>query len=118
MQWKKSIREFSLVLCVISNTEVPRSTLERRALEPLLIISFGDLIRSIMDLSNTTGKQRQSMTYWKNCIIHLCAADNGIMQERRDKGRESKSMFENEEFYEQCNEMDVEEAVSVVRQRT
>lgn len=106
------------MLCVISNTEVPRSTLESRALEPLLIISFGDLIRSIMDLSNTTGKQRQSVTYWKNCIMHLCAADNGIMQERRDKGRESKSMFENEEFYEECNEMDVEEAVSIVRQRT
>lgn len=40
------------------------------------------------------------------------------MQERRDKGKESKSMFESEEFYEQCNEMDVEEAVSIVRQRT
>lgn len=117
-QGKNSIREFPLVLCVISNTEEPRSTLERRALEPLLLISFGDLIRSIMDLSNTTGKQRQSMTYWKNCIIHLCAADNGIMQEQRDKGRESKSMLENAEFYEECNEMDVEEAVSIVCQRT
>lgn len=40
------------------------------------------------------------------------------MQERRDKGRESKSMLENEEFYEQSNEMDVEEAVSIVCQRT
>lgn len=30
------------------------------------------------------------MTYWKNCIIHLCAVDNGIMQEGRDKGRENK----------------------------
>lgn len=114
----KQVRQFHLwvssgALCHFKYWR-PWSTLERRALQPLLITSFGDLIRSIMDLSNTTGKQKQSMTYWENCIIRLCTADNGIMQEWREKGRENKSTFENEEFYEECSEMDVAEAFSIV----
>lgn len=61
--WENSICQFPLVLCVTPNIEVLCSTLERRALQPVLITSLRDLIRSIMDLSNTTGKQKQSMTY-------------------------------------------------------
>lgn len=38
-----------------------------------------------MDLSNTTEKQKQSMTYGGNYIIHLCTADNEIMQEQTER---------------------------------
>lgn len=56
---------------------------------------LGDLIKSMMDLSNTTEKQKQSMIYWGNYIIHLCTADNEIRQSQRKREREQTWRWEN-----------------------
>lgn len=89
-QWENStltvffecFMSFQISKCWVSVSE------KKVAFNHCSVTFLGDLIKRIIDLSNTTEKPKQSMTYWDNYIIHLCRP---IMKLYSSKEREREN---------------------------